>query len=94
LTANAIAEWSLMLVDRRSLGRTAISKGALLFLGEQSKVLPCSVQNITNVGARLRLDSLNGVPQAFELSFDKFRNTRKCRVVWLRDDCAGVAFEN
>src|SRR4051794_14760779 len=58
--------------DRRSIGRTKLAKDALLFFGEHSGVRSCGVEDITNVGARLRTLDLVAIPLYFELSFDKF----------------------
>ena len=72
--------------ERRSIGRTKIAKSALLFFIGQSRV--------TNVGAGIRTQDLPALPLNFELSFDNFRNVRKCRLIWRDGDFVGVAFEN
>jgi hypothetical protein len=83
-----------VLIERRSTGRTAVSRGVLLFFGAQRGVFGCEVCDVTNVGARIRLNSLKILPPIFELSFDNFRTARKCRLIWRRNDLVGVAFEN
>lgn len=80
--------------ERRSVGRTTISKNASLFFADQSNVRTCLVRDVTNVGAGVHLNTLNGFPRVFELSFDKFHTIRTCRVVWSQGDRAGVAFQN
>ena len=82
------------LIERRSVTRTAASKGALLFFSAQRGVFACEVQDVTNLGARIRLSGLNVLPPNFELSFDNFRTVRKCRLIWRRGDLIGIAFEN
>jgi hypothetical protein len=82
------------LVERRSLDRTATSKGALLFFTAQRGVFACDVCDLTEVGARLRLNGLHMLPQHFNLSFDNFRTVRKCRLIWRQGDFIGMAFEN
>jgi hypothetical protein len=82
------------LVERRSVGRTAVSKGVLLFLSAQRGVFACEARDVTNVGAQIRLNGLNVLPPNFELSFDNFHTARKCRLIWRRGDFIGVAFEN
>jgi hypothetical protein len=79
--------------ERRSIGRTKISKGALLFSGPQTGVRPCAVTNITNAGAGIRTQDLPAIPLNFELSFDKFRTSRNCRLIWRDGDFVGVAFK-
>jgi hypothetical protein len=80
--------------ERRSIGRTKIFKGALLFFTGQRRVRSCGVTDITNVGAGIRTQDLPALPLNFELSFDNFRTVRKCRLIWRNGDFVGVAFEN
>jgi hypothetical protein len=80
--------------DRRSIGRTKISKGALLFFSGQTGARSCGVADITNVGAGIRTQDLPVLPLNFELSFDNFRTVRKCRLIRRDGDFVGVAFEN
>ena len=78
--------------ERRSIGRTKIAKGALLFFTGQVGVRSCTVRDITNVGAGVRVQDLPALPLNFELSFDNFRTSRKCRLIWRDCDLIGVAF--
>jgi hypothetical protein len=72
----------LKMNDRRSIGRTKIAKGALLFFSGQTGVRSCCVTDITNVGAGIRVRGLAVLPRSFELSFDNFRTIRKCHLRW------------
>jgi hypothetical protein len=78
--------------ERRSIGRTKIAKGALLFFTGQAGVRSCLVRDITNVGAGLRIQDFPVLPLSFELTFDNFRTVRRCRLIWRDDDFVGVAF--
>ena len=80
--------------DRRSIGRTKISKGALLFFSEKTGVHSCTVRDVTNLGAGVRTQDLKIVPLDFALSFDNFRTVRMCRLIWRQGDFLGVAFES
>ena len=80
--------------DRRSVGRTKIARGARLSLGEGSGVDPCTVHDVTNSGARIRLQGPKVIPMEFALSFDNFRSVRMCRLVWRQGDFFGAAFES
>ena len=93
-TRNSLNMEISALAERRSIGRTRISKSALLFFSTQRGVLACSVRDVTNVGAGLRLHGLSVYPLNFEISFDNFRTSRKCRLAWTQGDFVGVAFEN
>ena len=79
--------------ERRSIGRTRIAKGALLFFNGQCGVRSCMVRDVTNVGAGIRTRDLPLVPLNFDLSFDNFRTIRKCRLIWRDGDFIGLAFE-
>jgi hypothetical protein len=83
-----------MMDDRRSIGRTKIGKDALLFFGAQTGVHPCTVADITNTGACILTQDLAAIPLNFELSFDKFRTGRNCRLIWRDGDLVGVAFKS
>jgi hypothetical protein len=81
------------MAERRSIGRTRIAKGALLFFSGQIGVRSCGVTDITNRGACLRTQDLSVLPVSFDLSFDNFRTIRRCRLIWRDGDSLGVAFD-
>ena len=80
--------------DRRSIARTQIKKGALLFFSEKAGVYPCTVRNVTNRGAGIRAHDLTVAPIEFALSFDKFRTVRMCRLIWRQSDFLGIEFNS
>jgi hypothetical protein len=80
--------------ERRSVGRTKIMKGALLFFSNKAGVQSCTVRDVTNLGAGIRAQGLQIIPLHFELSFDGFRTVRKCRLIWRQHELFGVAFES
>jgi len=80
--------------ERRSIGRTRIDRKVLLFFKGQAGVFSCCVQDVTNRGAGIRLDRLSVLPVEFDLSFDNFRTTRQCTMVWRNSDFVGVQFTN
>jgi hypothetical protein len=80
--------------ERRSLGRTKIVKGALLFFGGKTSVHSCIVRDVTNLGAGIRAQNLQIIPLDFALSFDNFRTIRMCRLIWRQDEFLGVMFES
>jgi hypothetical protein len=84
----------MAMTDRRSTGRTKITKGALLFFDENAGVYACTVHDVTNSGAGIRLQGLKIMPLEFALSFDNFRSVRMCRLVWRKGDVFGAAFES
>jgi hypothetical protein len=80
-------------VERRAIGRTRINRGALLFFSGKVGVVSCCVRDVTNEGAGIQLDGLSVVPIDFYLSFDKFRTSRTCHLVWRDSDFVGVALD-
>jgi hypothetical protein len=80
--------------DRRSIGRTRITKGALLFFKGQPGTRGCNITDLTERGARIRTHDLPLVPAAFDLTLDNFGTIRRCRLVWRKRGFLGVAFED
>jgi hypothetical protein len=80
--------------DRRSNGRTRISKAASLFFGGQTGERSCDVNltDLTDGGAGIYKQGLAVLPVTFELSFDNLRRT--CRLVWRKGNFFGVAFDD
>jgi hypothetical protein len=80
--------------DRRSDGRTKISKAASLVFGGQTGERSCDVNltDLTGGGAGIYKQGLAVLPVTFELSFDNLRRT--CRLVWRKGNFFGVAFED
>jgi hypothetical protein len=80
--------------ERRSKGRTVINRDALMFFRGNETIHSCCIRNATSDGAGLRLSGLGIVPLEFDISFDRFRTMRKCRMIWRDGDFLGVAFES
>lgn len=89
-----IAGDGMNMYERRSISRTTIYRGAKVFFSPQRGTTDCTVRNITNNGASIRVDGLNILPTNFELSFDNFRSSRKSRLIWRDGAFLGVAFES
>jgi hypothetical protein len=79
--------------DRRNITRTRISRNAKIIAPQRAQIIHCTVQNITNGGACLKVANTCGMPSTFELTFEQGRTRRACRVVWWTADELGVAFE-
>jgi hypothetical protein len=78
----------------RTKKRTTINHGALAFFKGRAGVYSCCVCDVTNDGARIWLSGVDIMPPAFDISFDNFRTTRRCRLIWRAGDNVGVAFES
>ena len=82
-------EWP-MLVDRRQSMRRRTLKGGRIVFDDKRSVLDCTVHNLSENGAQLRLPSVVGVPDTFELHVDGI--VRFAWVVWKATDKLGVTW--
>jgi len=78
--------------DRRGVTRTKVLRSAKIIVPRRSPVIHCTVQNLTDGGACLKVANTFGVPATFDLTFEHGRTRRACRVVWRTHDQLGVAF--
>ncbi len=78
--------------DRRDVQRTRAVRNAKIIAPRLASVIHCTVQNITDGGACLKVANTSGVPDSFELTFEHGRTRRACRVAWRTHDELGVAF--
>ena len=80
--------------ERRNVARTRIRHNAeIVVIRRDATKVQCTLQDLTSTGACLTLASTYQVPDTFELTFDKGRSRRPCRVMWRTGDRVGVAFE-
>ena len=86
------ARFSIAVQEKRRFARDVVRKNAKVFCGGQSSPNDCVVWDLTSEGACLRFVSNLHVSQKVELSFDQFRSSRTCRVVWQEIDRVGVRF--
>ncbi len=78
--------------ERRAVKRTQVRRSAKILVPGNSPVTHCTVQNITDRGACLRLANTSGVPASFDLTFEHGRTRRLCHVIWRTNDSLGVSF--
>jgi hypothetical protein len=69
-------------VERRTVGRTRMDRGALLFFTGQAGVLCCCVRDVTNCGAGIRLRRPSLLPMNFELSLKHDPNLQDGLAGW------------
>lgn len=79
-------------IERRAVKRTRVSRNAKIIVPRRSPVIFCTVENITSIGACLKLASTFGLPETFDLTFEHGRTRRPCRVVWRTNNKLGVIF--
>ena len=77
--------------DKSSTRRQRTLKGARIVLNDGYSTIDCMVRNLSESGARLRIASILGIPDTFELRFDDGRKFA-CRTAWRTADEIGVEF--
>jgi hypothetical protein len=80
--------------ERRASSRTKTQKGALLYFGGNAGVFSCTVRDVTNAGAGIRIQHLTIMPLEIGLSFDNFQTVCMCRLIWRQSNFLGVSFES
>ena len=81
-------------VERRRATRKTVDQTVMLLLSSDAPVTPCAMRNLSVLGAGLLLETTSmSIPSTdFDLSFDKFRTSFTCRLVWHLGAFAGVEF--
>ena len=77
-----------MLIERRHLARSRTFKGGRIVFNDNRSVIDCTVVNMSEKGASLRLPSILGVPDTFELHVGD--QVHAAWVVWKTDSTLGV----
>lgn len=79
-------------VERRRVTRKTVDQIVMLLLPGHATVTPCTMRNLSVLGAGILLKDTPIPSTDFDLSFDDFRTNFVCRLVWHRDAFAGVEF--
>ena len=74
------------IVPRRRILKTGIIKLA-------GAGVDCTVRNISDHGAGLLVESLEGIPTDFSLALVSDQVVRPCRVVWRKEKRIGLTFD-
>ncbi|MET3900496.1 hypothetical protein ABIB57_004462 [Devosia sp. UYZn731] len=77
--------------DRRAVIRHRTLKGARIVVNDGFSTYQCTVRNLSPAGAQLRVTSIIGIPDTFELLLDD-KQTFACTVIWRRETELGVSF--
>ena len=81
----------LAMIEQRLFERMPIGRLALLSFDGISGVHPAMVREISTSGASV-WSSYHIFANRFALSFDGFRSTFACRVVWREERLCGISF--
>jgi PilZ domain len=79
-------------VERRRAKRKPVAETVQLALPGQTTRRTCKLRDLSALGAGLRLDGLALLPTYFALSFDGFRTSLTCQLIWRDRDRGGVEF--
>ena len=77
--------------DRRSVQRHRTLKGGQIVFNDGFSTFECTVRNLSEAGAMLRVVSIIGIPDSFKLVLHD-KQTFNCSVVWRRESELGVSF--
>ncbi|HTM77599.1 MAG TPA: PilZ domain-containing protein [Devosia sp.] len=77
--------------EKRALPRHRTLKGARIVVNDGFSTFQCTVRNLSDIGAQLRVASIVGIPDTFQLVLDDKRNF-PCTVIWRRETELGVSF--
>ena len=78
--------------DRRSERRHKVSKRALLYFHDQPSGVDIILRDLSAHGCRLQLRYAIPLPRTFLVAFPEIELKRPARLVWQKDDMAGVQF--
>ena len=82
----------MALLDRREVPRNRALKGAKIVFNDGSSVLSCVVRDLSEKGARLKIDTVIGVPDRFSLQIMN-GDIRPCHLIWQANRELGVVFD-
>ena len=80
------------MIERRAPECVEINQLAMLQVDGVRGVHPCLVLNFHDQGATLHSSTFHIVAFEFDLSFDGFKTTKRCHVVWRNGNTCGVEF--
>jgi two-component system chemotaxis response regulator CheY len=78
--------------DKRAKPRQRVLKSAKIRLNRGGSI-DCTIRDISEDGACLRLATVLGIPESFELVLDD-KTARSCRVIWRKQSQIGVEFQS
>ncbi len=83
-----------MTYDSRKHRRIELNYVAQILTAAAEPICDCALMDVSQGGARIAVLAMEMVPQEFLLRFSSTDVSRRCRVVWRKDDEIGVVFVN
>lgn len=81
-----------MTEEHRTAPRQRVLKGGRIVINDGFSTFQCTVRNLSDTGARVKVASIVGIPDSFELAMDDGRKFA-CTVVWKTATELGVKFD-
>jgi hypothetical protein len=81
-----------MTEEHRAAPRQRVLKGGRIVINDGFSTFQCAVRNLSDTGARVKVASIVGIPDSFELAMDDGRKFA-CTVVWKTATELGVKFD-
>lgn len=78
--------------DSRSGSRRRVLKAGIVAYNNRHCTLPCVVRDLSETGARLRMDGSLLAPDTFDLIIDLDGFDAPCEVIWRQGSDLGVRF--
>ncbi len=79
--------------DKRRWPRKQLNLPAWIDLGNDLRPQRCTLIDISDSGARLAVEDIEGLPDKFHLAMSRFgKSGRSCNVVWRSHDEVGIEF--
>lgn len=78
--------------ERRATIRHRVLKGGHVVVNDGFSTFDCTVRNLSEAGALLKMVSTIGIPDDFQLQLDDGRSFA-CSIVWRRENELGVQFK-
>jgi hypothetical protein len=85
---NNAARWK---EKRKHFRRAEVYETAYIFSSGSST--RCRMLNVSDEGTALDVPNPSFIPERFQLMTERDRAIRNCRIVWIRQNSIGVAFE-
>jgi hypothetical protein len=76
--------------NRRAFRRRVFKGGTIEF---DQAAFSCAVRNMSEAGASLDVPHTQSIPHEFTLTIVNDHLSRRCRVIWRKENRIGVAFE-
>ena len=89
---NALHAAQALRQERRAVRRHPVLKRAQLYFRDQLSGIDILIRDLSEHGCRMQLRYAIPLPRTFIIAFPEIRLKRPARLVWQREDIAGVQF--